>query len=139
MKIISQEITKRTKGNCDIVEITDDVNNIINNSKIKNGNCTLFSIGSTAGITTIEYEPGLLKDLPKLLDKLIPSSVQYHHDDTWGDGNGYAHLRSALFKTSFTVPVINGELTLGTWQQIVLIDFDNRERTRRIVVQLIGE
>ena len=139
MKIISNEITKKTKGNCDIIEITEDVNEILINSKIKNGTCNVFSIGSTAGITTIEYEPGLLKDLPKLLDKLIPSSVRYHHDDTWGDGNGHAHLRSALFKTSFTVPIINGELTLGTWQQIVLIDFDNRARTRRIVVQLIGE
>lgn len=139
MQIVSHELTKKTKGNCDIIEITNDVNNILANSKIKNGNCTVFSVGSTAGITTIEYEPGLLKDLPKLLDKLIPSSIRYHHDDTWGDGNGHAHLRSALLKTSFTVPIINGELTLGTWQQIVLIDFDNRQRTRRIVVQIIGE
>jgi secondary thiamine-phosphate synthase enzyme len=139
MKIISQEITRRTKGNCDIIDITDDVTDILLTSKIKNGSCTLFSIGSTAGITTIEYEPGLIKDLPKLLEKLIPSAAKYFHDDTWGDGNGHAHLRSALFKTSFTVPIVNGELTLGTWQQIVLIDFDNRDRTRRIVVQIIGE
>jgi secondary thiamine-phosphate synthase enzyme len=139
MKVISQEINKQTKGNCDIINITDDVKDILINSKIKNGVCTIFSIGSTAGITTIEYEPGLLKDLPNLLDKLIPSTSRYHHDDTWGDGNGHAHLRSALFKTSFSIPVVNSELTLGTWQQIILIDFDNRHRTRRIVIQIMGE
>ena len=111
----------------------------VKSAKIKDGICTLFSIGSTAGITTVEYEPGLLKDLPKLFEKLIPSAAKYSHDETWGDGNGHAHLRSALFKTSFTIPIVNSELTLGTWQQIVLIDFDNRHRTRRIVVQIMGE
>ena len=139
MKNFHKEIIKSTRGNCEIVNITDDVENILNESNIKNGICTVFSVGSTAGISTIEYEPGLLKDIPKLLDKLIPSGLRYHHDDTWGDGNGHAHLRSALFKTSFTVPVIEGELTLGTWQQIVLLDFDNRSRNRRIIVQIIGE
>jgi secondary thiamine-phosphate synthase enzyme len=139
MKIISQEITIKTKGNCDIVDITDEINDILLKSGIKEGSCTVFSVGSTAGITTIEYEPGLLKDIPKLLDKLIPSAARYNHDDTWGDGNGHAHLRSALFKTSLSIPVIKGELTLGTWQQVVLLDFDNRSRTRRIVIQVLGE
>lgn len=139
MKIITQEIQKKTKGNCDILDITSDINTIVLKSGIKEGNCTVFSVGSTAGITSIEYEPGLLKDIPKLLDKLIPSALRYHHDDTWGDGNGHAHLRSALFKTSLSIPIFKGELTLGTWQQVVLIDFDNRSRTRRIIIQILGE
>jgi len=139
MKIITQEIQKKTKGNCDIIDITDEINSIILKSGIKEGLCTVFSVGSTAGITTIEYEPGLLKDIPKLLDKLIPSAVRYHHDDTWGDGNGHSHLRSALYKTSLSIPIIKSELTLGTWQQVVLLDFDNRSRTRRIVIQILGE
>jgi secondary thiamine-phosphate synthase enzyme len=139
LKIITQEIQKKTKGNCDIIDITGDIHNCLFKSGIKEGTCTVFSIGSTAGITTIEYEPGLLKDIQKLLEKLIPSASRYHHDDTWGDGNGHAHLRSAFFKTSFSIPVFKGELTLGTWQQVVLIDFDNRSRTRRIIVQFLGE
>lgn len=139
MKIITQEITKNTKGNCDIIDLTGEISDVISKTGIKEGNCTVFSVGSTAGITTIEYEPGLLKDIPKLLDKLIPTAVRYNHDDTWGDGNGHAHLRSALFKTSLSIPIIKGELTLGTWQQIVLLDFDNRSRTRRIVIQVLGE
>lgn len=139
MKIITQEIQKKTKGNCDIIDITGEINEIILKSGIKEGLCTVFSVGSTAGITTIEYEPGLLKDIPKLLDKLIPSAVRYHHDDTWGDGNRHSHLRSALYKTSLSIPIIKSELTLGTWQQVVLLDFDNRSRTRRIVIQILGE
>ena len=139
MKIFTHEIQINTKGNCDIKNITSEITDFIIKSGIKEGQCTVFSIGSTAGITTIEYEPGLLKDIPKLLDKLIPSSVKYNHDDTWGDGNGHSHLRSALFKTSLTIPVYKGELTLGIWQQVVLIDFDNRSRTRRIVIQILGE
>jgi len=139
MKNLSEEIIKSSNGNCDIINITDDVIETLRKFEVKDGLCTIFSIGSTAGITTIEYEPGLIKDLPKLLDKIIPSGVRYHHDDTWGDGNGHSHLRSALFKTSLSVPFVNGDMTLGTWQQIVLVDFDNRKRTRRIVVQFIGE
>jgi secondary thiamine-phosphate synthase enzyme len=139
MKILTQEIQKKTKGNCDIIDITGDITDIILKSGIKEGQCTIFSVGSTAGITTIEFEPGLLKDIPKLLDKLIPQATRYNHDDTWGDGNGHAHLRSALYKTSLSIPIYKGELTLGTWQQVVLLDFDNRGRTRRIVVQIIGE
>ena len=139
MKVFTKEITKATIGNCDIINITDEISGIVADSKITDGLCTVFSIGSTAGITTIEFEPGLLKDIPALLDKLIPPGIRYNHDDTWGDGNGHSHLRSALFKTSFSVPVVKKELTLGTWQQIVLIDFDNRPRTRRLAVQIMGE
>lgn len=138
MICVSEEINISTKGHCDIIDITSKVEEILNKHKIKNGQCTLFSVGSTAGITTIEYEPGLLRDLPELFERIIPSNTSYHHDNTWHDGNGYAHLRSALLKTSLTIPIVNGELTLGTWQQIVFIDFDNRRRSRKIIVQLLG-
>ena len=139
MKVITNEIIKETEGNCDIVNITDEVIKLLSEANLNQGSCTVFSIGSTSGITTIEYEPGLVKDVPKLLDKLIPQYKNYHHNDTWGDGNGHSHLRSSLFKTSLTIPFNNGELYLGTWQQIVFLDFDNRNRTRRIIVQFIGE
>ena len=95
-------------------------------------------VGSTAAISTIEYEPGLLEDIPRLMDKLIPSGISYQHDKTWHDGNGFSHLRSFLIKTSLSIPFDNRKLDLGTWQQIVLVDFDNRERTRELVVQLVG-
>ncbi|MEO6695051.1 MAG: secondary thiamine-phosphate synthase enzyme YjbQ [Ignavibacteria bacterium] len=139
MKIITKEIIISTDGDCDIRNINNDVQNIITSSKMQEGNCTVFSIGSTASITTIEYEPGLLKDIPKVLDKLIPAFNKYHHNDTWGDNNGHSHIRSALIGTSLNIPFIKGELLLGTWQQIVLIDFDNRKRTRRVAIQIIGE
>ncbi|MBV6478363.1 MAG: hypothetical protein HGGPFJEG_01116 [Ignavibacteria bacterium] len=139
MKIITKEITIPTAGDCDIKNITDKVTDILFNSKLKEGSCCIFSIGSTASVTTIEYEPGLIKDIPKVLDKLIPTFAKYHHNETWGDNNGHAHIRSSIFGTSLNIPFLNGELILGTWQQIVLIDFDNRKRTRRIVVQLTGE
>ncbi len=138
MICISEEINISTNGNCDIIDITDNVENLLRKHKIVNGQCTVFSMGSTAGITTIEYEPGLLKDLPDLFEKIIPSDVNYNHDYTWHDGNGHAHLRSALLKTSLTIPIVEGNLTLGTWQQIVLIDFDNRKRKRKIIVQFLG-
>ncbi len=138
MICISEEINISTNGNCDIIDITDNVENLLRKHKIVNGQCTVFSMGSTAGITTIEYEPGLLKDLPDLFEKIIPSDVNYNHDYTWHDGNGHAHLRSALLKTSLTIPIVEGNLTLGTWQQIVLIDFDNRKRNRKIIVQFLG-
>lgn len=139
MKTFFEEILLSTIGNCDLKDITDNIYNIILKSSIKNGIVTVFAVGSTAGITTIEYEPGLLKDIPKLLDKIIPPAGNYKHNDTWGDGNGHSHLRSALIKTSLTIPIVNSEMSLGTWQQIVFIDFDNRPRTRRIAVQILGE
>lgn len=134
-----EEIIKSSEANSQIFDITEDVEEIIEKSKIKNGLVTVFAIGSTAGITTLEYEPGLIKDLPKLLEKLIPTYQNYSHNETWGDGNGHSHLRSALIKTSLTIPLVNSEMTLGTWQQIVFVDFDNKHRTRRIAVQVMGE
>ena len=134
-----EEIIKESGGNCCIINITDDAARITAKSGIKNGLVTVFSIGSTSCITTIEYEPGLLKDLPALMERLVPSFSDYKHNDTWGDGNGHSHLRSALMKTSLSVPLVNKELVLGTWQQIIYVDFDNRKRTRRIAVQILGE
>jgi secondary thiamine-phosphate synthase enzyme len=139
MKIITEQFTVNSKGNCDIIDITDYVNKYVQKNKFSHGNASVFSVGSTASISTIEYEPGLKKDLPEVLDKLIPSGVRYNHDDTWGDHNGHAHLRSTIIGCSQVIPFQEGELLLGTWQQIVLIDFDERPRVRTVVVQLIGE
>lgn len=134
----NQMLTFHTKGNSHMVDITSSVEEVLTKSKMKKGLLTVFSVGSTGGITTIEYEPGLIKDFPDMLDKIAPKG-RYQHDQTWGDGNGHAHLRSSLIGTSFNVPVINGQMTLGTWQQIILVDFDNRPRTRKVVVQVMGE
>ena len=139
MKIITEKHTIKTKGNCDIVNITDNVKENLDKSGLKQGNATVFVVGSTASISTIEYEPGLRKDLPEMLEKFIPSQKNYHHNATWGDHNGHSHLRSTLFGCSQTIPFINGELMLGTWQQLILIDFDERARIRKIIVQLTGE
>ena len=139
MKILNEEILVDTNGNCDIINITPLVQDVLIKSKMNKGNATVFSIGSTASITTLEFEPGLLKDIPKVLEKLIPTYQKYQHNDTWGDHNGHAHIRSAIFGTSFNVPFVNNQMVLGTRQQIVLIDFDDRKRTRRIFVQLIGQ
>lgn len=138
MKILTKEIIIESHGNCDIIDITDKAQRILNSSNLLEGICNIFSIGSTASVTTIEFEPGLLLDIPKILEKLIPTYSKYHHNDTWGDGNGHAHIRSAIFGTSLNVPFNNGMLMLGTWQQIVLIDFDNKKRTRRVAIQLTG-
>lgn len=139
MRTITEKIEFSTRGDTDIIDITKDVQQIISESKMREGNALVFVMGSTAGVTTIEYEPGLIKDLPKLFEKIIPSGKRYYHDDTWGDGNGHSHLRSSLLGPSLQVPFTNGHLMLGTWQQIVYVDFDNRPRQRRTVVQLIGE
>ncbi|AFH48671.1 Hypothetical protein IALB_0959 [Ignavibacterium album JCM 16511] len=128
----------KTKGNSDIIDITNAIEKIVEENNFTEGNALIFVSGSTAAITTIEYEPGLLKDYPKLFDKLIPESESYHHNFTWHDGNGHSHLRAALQKSSFTVPFKNSKLLLGIWQQIILVDFDNRSRNREIIVQLTG-
>jgi secondary thiamine-phosphate synthase enzyme len=138
MKILTEKLTVNTKGNCDIVNITDEVQAFISKQNMREGNVTVFAVGSTASISTVEYEPGLRKDIPQILDKLIPSKQKYFHNDTWGDNNGHAHIRSTLFGCSQTIPFTNGELLLGTWQQIILLDFDDRPRVRKIVLQIIG-
>jgi secondary thiamine-phosphate synthase enzyme len=139
MKVLTGYVEISTRGHTDIVDITQQVEQVLGESELKNGNLTVFVSGSTAGITSIEYEPGLLKDLPEAFEKMAPTGVAYHHDAAWGDGNGYAHVRAAMLGSSFTVPFDNGKLLLGTWQQIVVIDFDNRPRKRSVVVQMMGE
>ena len=128
----------KTRGNSDIVDVTDRVQSIISSSEFVEGSALLFIGGSTAGITTIEFEPGLLKDYPNFFEKIIPSNANYKHNETWHDGNGFSHVRAALQGASITIPFSNGKLLLGTWQQIILIDFDNRSRNRKIIVQITG-
>lgn len=135
----AKRIKLSTKGRDDVIDVTGEVEKFVSESKVKNGLATVFISGSTGSVTTIEYEPGLVKDIKAIDEKLIPSNVPYAHDQTWGDANGYAHLRASIIGPSLTVPVVDGELTLGTWQQIVVIDHDNRARTREVVVQVIGE
>ncbi|MGR3303007.1 MAG: secondary thiamine-phosphate synthase enzyme YjbQ [Candidatus Scalindua sp.] len=139
MKVLTDYIEISTRGHTDIIDITQQVEQVLGESRLKNGNLTVFVSGSTAGITSIEYEPGLLRDIPEAFERLAPTGVTYHHDAAWGDGNGYAHVRAAMLGSSFTVPFDNGKLLLGTWQQIVVIDFDNRPRKRSVVVQMMGE
>ena len=128
-----------TDGDGTIVDITDAAREIVEDSGITSGQMTVIVPGSTAGITTIEYEPGLLRDLPEFFERIIPSGVMYGHDATWGDGNGFSHLRAAIIGPSVTVPVSEGGLVLGTWQQIVFLEFDNRPRSRRVHFSLVGE
>ncbi len=135
----SETISLTTKGFSDIIDITHHVNGVIDRSGIKNGLVTVFCPGSTGSVTTIEYESGVLRDLQKAIEKIVPSNISYEHDRRWGDGNGFSHVRAALMKPSLTIPLIQGRLTLGTWQQIVFIDFDNRRRERSLVVHMIGE
>ena len=134
----SDTISLSTKGFGDTIDITDPVEQIQKDSGVVNGNVTVFCQGSTGTITTIEFEPGVIQDLKKALEKIAPSNVPYEHDKAWGDGNGFSHVRAALMKPSLTIPVVEGKMQLGTWQQIVFIDFDNRPRDRKIVVQVLG-
>lgn len=138
--MIKTEIIRfQTNGSGDIINLTDKIADIIHNGEIKNGTVTVFAPGSTTGITTIEYEPGLLQDIPALMEKLIPSNIDYEHDKTWQDGNGFSHLRSALIGSDMTIPIVSSKLTLGTWQQVVFLEFDNRNRDRHVVLQIMGE
>ncbi len=136
----TQEIRIKTKGNCDIVNITEQVCAAVAQSTIKDGIVTLFNVGSTAGITTTEFEPGLVNyDIAAAFEKIAPENARYEHEETWHDDNGHSHVRASLLGPSLSVPVVNGRPTLGTWQQIILVDFDTRSRTRTVVCQIIGE
>jgi len=139
MTVVSKTVRLNTKGHCDIVDITSEVAREVADSGISNGTATVFITGSTAGVTTIEYEPGLLADLKDMWDRVVPRNIPYQHDRAWGDGNGHSHVRAALLSASLTVPFASKRLVLGTWQQIVVLDFDNRARSREIVVQVMGE
>jgi secondary thiamine-phosphate synthase enzyme len=135
----SREIRIKTNGNCEIVDITGRVAREIDESRIESGIATVFAVGSTAGIGTIEYEPGLVADFKACWERLIPSGVDYQHNRAWGDGNGHSHMRASILGPSVTVPFTRKKMMLGTWQQIVYADFDNRPRSREIVVQILGE
>tara|TARA_Y100001978_G_C23325001_1_gene260150 strand:- start:10 stop:450 length:441 start_codon:yes stop_codon:yes gene_type:complete len=138
IKVESRSINLSTRGNTDVVDITGEVISILDSSSVKNGTATLFVVGSTAALSTIEYEPGLVKDIDIALEKLAPRDGHYEHHLTWGDDNGNSHIRATMMGPSLTVPITRGKMPLGTWQQIVLIDFDTRPRSREIVVQLMG-
>lgn len=137
--IFAETISLSTKGFSDILDITPRVDTVIGRSRIENGLVTVFCPGSTGAVTTIEYESGVLRDLQRAIEKIVPSDIPYEHDRRWGDGNGFSHVRAALMKPSLSIPMVKGRLALGTWQQIVFIDFDNRRRERNILVQVIGE
>ncbi len=137
--VATDTIALNTKGFTDVIDITGRVTKVVGQTAIQKGLVTIFCSGSTGGITTIEFESGVINDLKKAIEKIIPSNIFYEHDKRWGDGNGFSHVRAALMKPSLTIPLIKGKLALGTWQQIVFMDFDNRHRNRKIVVQIIGE
>ena len=135
----TKHIKVKSKGETDIINITREVENALGGTKLKDGTVTVFVSGATGGLTTIEYEPGLVSDLKTAFEKLAPRDGKYAHNERWHDGNGFSHVRASLLGPSITVPFSGGRLTLGTWQQIIFIDFDNRPRTRDIVLQIIGE
>ena len=137
--VVTKTIQLAAEGFCDMHNITGEVADCVRSSGINSGTATVFTPSSTSGLTTIEYEPGLIQDIPDLLEKIIPSDKRYKHDDTWHDGNGFSHLRSAIIGPDITVPFVARKLILGTWQQIVFIDFDNKSREREIIVQIIGD
>jgi secondary thiamine-phosphate synthase enzyme len=128
-----------SRGNAEVHEITDQVARYISESGLKNGAVTIFCPSSTSAVTTIEYEPGAVSDLKRLFDEIIPSNRDYAHNARWGDGNGHSHVRASLLGPSLTVPLMDGRLTLGTWQQIIYVDFDNKLRRRELILQVIGE
>ena len=137
--VVTKKISLQTKGNCDIINITPQVEQQVAEANINNGTATLLVVGSTAGISTIEFEPGLLSDFQNMWERNIPQNIPYDHDRRWGDGNGYSHVRASLLGASLVIPFNDKRLTLGTWQQIVLVDFDNRPRSRQIILQIMGD
>ncbi|HAZ11104.1 MAG: secondary thiamine-phosphate synthase enzyme [Omnitrophica bacterium GWA2_41_15] len=139
MNIVAKKIKLSTKGDTDIINITAEVASAVLNSDLKNGSVTVFVPGSTGGITTVEYEPGLVEDLKTFFEKIAPKSGTYQHNIRWQDGNGYSHVRATLLGPGITVPFVSNKMQLGKWQQIIFIDFDNRPREREIIVQIIGE
>jgi len=137
--IVTDHVSVKTRGDADILDITEQVQALVHKHGFREGQALVFVSGSTAGITTIEYEQGLLKDFPEAFERLAPRGLDYHHEQAWHDGNGHSHVRASLLGPSLTVPFAKGRLLTGTWQQIVLVDFDNRPRQRELVVQLSGE
>jgi secondary thiamine-phosphate synthase enzyme len=139
MKVITKIVQLGSSKENDIIDFTEQTSEALKESKLENGLVTVFVSGSTAAITTIEYEPGLRHDFPKMLSRIVPKDVQYHHDDSWHDGNGHSHVRASLIGPSLSIPFSNGQLNLGTWQQIVMLEMDTRQRERLITLQILGE
>jgi secondary thiamine-phosphate synthase enzyme len=139
MKVHTSTIQIKTRGETDIIDITERVKEKLTSIHVTNGSLLLFIPGSTAALTTIEAESGVVNDLRKAIERIAPETIPYEHDRRWGDGNGYAHVRSALIGPSLTIPIVSKNMLLGTWQQIVLLDFDNRPRNREVVIQIMGE
>ena len=138
--VITKEIQVTTKGNCEVINLTEQVNDAIIGSGINDGAVILFNVGSTAGITTTEFEPGLVNyDIKAIFEKIAPENARYEHEETWHDDNGHSHVRATLLGPSLSVPFVSGKMTLGTWQQIILVDFDTRARTRTVICQIIGD
>jgi secondary thiamine-phosphate synthase enzyme len=132
-------IQLNTSGNADVQDITAQVAQVVRSSKVKNGTVTIFCPSSTSALTTIEYESGCVSDLRRLFDEIIPQNREYAHNARWHDGNGHSHIRAALLGPSLTIPIVEGSLTLGTWQQVIYVDFDVRSRHRELVLQIIGD
>ncbi len=139
MPVKTTSISLRTQGNADIRDITNQIANAVSKSGLTAGTATIFYPSSTSALTTIEYESGALSDLRRLFDEIIPANREYAHNERWHDGNGHSHIRAALLGPSLTIPFVDSKLTLGTWQQIIYVDFDVRPRQRELIVQLIGE
>lgn len=137
--VVTREITLNTMGECDIIDITPDIEQEVTKAGMTKGVVAIFVAGSTAGLTTIEFESGVLADLQGMWERIVPKNIAYAHDRRWGDGNGYSHVRASLLGASLTVPFSNKRLMVGTWQQIVLVDFDNRPRSRQVILQIMGE
>ncbi len=137
--VITKRINLQTKGECDIIDITHQIKQYLAETNINNGMVTLFVNGSTAGISTIEFEPGLVSDFQSMWERNVPKNIPYDHDRRWGDGNGYSHVRASLLGASLVIPFSDKKLALGTWQQIVVVDFDNRPRSRQVILQIMGE
>lgn len=138
MVIKTTRIEKKTAGFSDMIDITPDIESFISQCNVKNGIATVFIPGSTAAVSTAEYEPGLKKDIPEFVERILPQNSRYHHNETWHDGNGFSHMRATLYGSSLSIPFEDKRLTLGTWQQIVLLDFDARPRNRAVVIQIMG-
>jgi len=139
MPVKTGNIAINTRGNTDIMDITRELERLVTESGLKSGTVTVFCPSSTSGLTTVEYEPGAISDLKRMFEELVPSKRDYAHNATWGDGNGHSHMRASLLGASLTIPFIERSLTLGTWQQVIYIDFDIRPRQRELVVQMLGE
>jgi len=137
--VITKNISLQTKGECDIIDITSPVQQQLSEAGVNDGTVTVFITGSTAGVTTIENEPGLISDFKEMWERVVPKTIEYKHDRAWGEGNGYSHVRASLLGASLAVPFNNKRLSLGTWQQLVVVDFDNRPRSRQILLQIMGE